>query len=59
MANWSVVRFLEIKVPTDDPVVPYAHSVPVASTTQGESMMIPVGAPVAVRLPGDAIVACA
>ena len=43
----------------DDPVVPYAHSVPEASTTQGESIRIPAGAVVDVRLPGDAMVAWA
>jgi hypothetical protein len=40
-------------------VVPYAHSVPSVSTTHGELMMIPAGALVDERLPGDAIVALA
>jgi hypothetical protein len=57
--NTSLVRFRETSVPMDVLVVPYAHSVPEASTTQGELIMIPAGALVEERLPGDAIVALA
>ena len=57
--NSPVAGFREIRVPMVELVVPYAHSVPDASTTHGELMMIPAGAAVDERLPGDAMVALA
>ena len=57
--NSPVAGFRESRVPMVELVVPYAHSVPAASTTHGELMMIPAGAVVDERLPGDAIVALA